>query len=114
MITYQLWNKDSFEYSFLNKIKAIVKKTSLDIYFGFDYGFFDGFEIFYGTNKDSIIANKIYNELKKEKLNIKICSNIPYDFDLILLFGYTNNKTQRKYLKRKEKDIIKALRRCFN
>ncbi|MDY2888452.1 MAG: hypothetical protein SOU19_02695 [Candidatus Caccosoma sp.] len=114
MLTLQIWDKNSYENSFLDKIKAIVKATSLNIYCGFDYGFFDGFEIFYGTNKDSTIANKVYNELKNKKLNIKICSNIPYDFDLILLFGYTNNKTQRKYLKRKEKDIIKALRRCFN
>lgn len=113
MIYYQLWDEKDYEYSFLNKLKAIVKDNKKNIYFGFDYGFYNGIEIFYGSNKDKELSYRVYDELKKRKINIKIISNIPYDFDLIVLFGYTNNKKQKKYLIKKEKKVLKAIEKAL-
>ena len=110
MIYYQLWDKKDFEFSFLNKIKKIVKDNEKNIYFGFDYGFYDGFLVYYGSNKDCKLANNVYNELKKQNIKVKICTNIPYDFDLILLFGCINNKKQKKYLQKNEKKILEIIK----
>ena len=113
MIYYQLWNKKDFEYSFLNKIKKIVKDNKKNIYFGFDYGFYNGIVIYYGSNKDCKLANNVYNELKKRNIRVKVCTNIPYDFDLILLFGCINNRKKKKYLLKNEKRILEIIKKAI-
>ena len=110
LIYYQKWETSSFEYNFLNEIKKVIKdKPNKKIYFGFDYGFFCGVNIYYGSQKEDMLANKIYYLLKKEKINIRLKTNISYDFDLIVLFGYSNNEKEVKYLSKKKNKILKAL-----
>lgn len=110
MIYYQKWQENTFEYDFLNKIKKVIEdKPNYKIYLGFDYGFFSGINIYYGTNKKSDLAFKLYDLLNKQKVKIRLICNISYDFDLIVLFGYTNNIQEIKNLKKYERKILKAL-----
>lgn len=110
LIYYQKWEKSTFEYNFLNEIKKVIKdKPDKKIYFGFDYGFFSGINIYYGSKKDDKLANNLYEIFKSIKLNIRLKTNISYDFDLIVLFGYSNNISEIKYLTKKKKKILKAL-----
>ena len=107
MLFLQKWEENSFEYNFLDdiKLKVIDKK----IYCGFDFGFFEGINIYYGSNKDNKLAFKLYDLLKKEKIKIRLITNIDYDFDLIVLFGYINLKKERKRVKKNKQKILKAL-----
>lgn len=110
MLYFQKWENNSFEYKYLNEIrKTVSDKKDKKIYFGFDYGFFNGTNIYYGTKKEKDLANKVYNLFNKTKLNIRLFTNIDYDYDLIILFAYSNNKKERKYLIKKKKKILKAL-----
>ena len=110
MIYFQQWEKDSFEYIFLNEIKNVMKeKPNLKLYVGFDYGFFCGMNIYYGTNSDPSYAKLLHKLLKKEKLSIRLFTNIDYDFDVIILLGYSNNQKERQYLWKNKKKLMKAL-----
>ena len=110
MIYFQKWEKGSFEYNFLNEIKKHIKeKPYLKLYIGFDYGFFCGMNIYYGSNHDSKHAHKLLSILNENKFNVRLFTNIDYDFDVILLLGYTNNKKERQYLWKIKKKLMKAL-----
>lgn len=109
MIFFQKWSKHSFENKYLNSIKNNLKDNERNIYLGFDYGFFKGVNIYYGSNKDRDFSYKIYKKFINEKINVRLYTNIPYDFDLIILFGYTNQKKEKKYLKKNRKRIMKVL-----
>lgn len=109
MIFFQKWSEHSFESKYLNNIRKHLKDNSKKIYLGFDYGFFKGINIYYGSNKDKSFSYAIYKKFIDENINVRLYTNIPYDFDLIILFGYTNQKKERKYLKKKRKKIMKVL-----
>ncbi len=110
MIFIQNWPKNSFENIFLKRIREVLKdKDNKKLYFGFDYGFFLGVNIYYGSKCEPTLANKVNDLFKKKKITIRLCTNIPYDFDVIVLFGCTNLIKQRLILRKNEKNILKAL-----
>ena len=110
MIYFQKWEEGTFEYNFLKEIKKHIKeKPCLKLYVGFDYGFFCGMNIYYGSNHNSQHAQRLLSILNENKFNIRLFTNIDYDFDVILLLGYTNNKKERQYLWRNKKKLMKAL-----
>ncbi len=110
MITVQKWKENTFEYFFLKQMKESINNHSdKKVYLGFDYGFFSGVNIYYGSLKDEGYAQKVYNAFKKEKIEIRLYCNIDYDFDLILLFGYINNEKQRQIFKKIRKKVMRVL-----
>ena len=110
MIYFQKWKENTFEFDYLEKIKQIFnKKPNFNLYIGFDYGFFCGINIYYGSKKNTYYAKKLYDLLTKYNLNIRLFTNIDYDIDVIILLGYPNTKKQRQYLWKKQKIIMKAL-----
>ena len=109
MIYYQKWKKDTFEYKYLSSIsKKIKKNPKIKCYIGFDFGFFHGTNIFYNSEKGYEIAKKINDYCLNNNLDIRLCTNIPYNYDLIILLGYTNLKKEQKYLLQKKKIFVKA------
>ncbi len=110
MLYFQKWDKNSFEFQFLKKMKTVIKdKPNQKIYLGFDYGFFYGMNLYYGSDKSDRLAQKAYQLFKMNHIPIRLMTNIPYDFDLIILFGYSNLRKERHILRKKEKKIMKAL-----
>ena len=110
MIYIQKWSENSFEGKYLKDISNVIKeKPNLKLYIGFDYGFFYGINIYYGSIKDKVYAQSLYDILKNRKFKIRLFTNIDYDFDIILLLGYTNNQNQRQYLWKNKKKLMKAL-----
>lgn len=108
MYYYQKWSKNSFEYNYLKFIKKNIKENpNIDCYIGFDFGFFHGVNIYY--NKENEFANAIYNNCIKNKINVRLFTNIDYDFDVIVLLGYSNIKHEKKVLRKNKKNIMKAL-----
>ena len=82
---------------------------NLDCYFGFDVGYFKGINIYYGSIKDSHAAFLLSKIFKEHNINIRLVTNIDYDFDLIVLFGYINNKKEKRCIKKNTGKILKAL-----
>ena len=109
LLYIQQWSKNSFEYNYLNNIKKVINHQNMKMYLGFDYGYFSGINVYYGSSNDPSLALKLKDCLIKNKLNVRLCVNIPYDFDIILLLGYTNLKKERHYLIKKKKNLMKAL-----
>ena len=111
MIYLQKWNKNTFEYKYLNCLKKITNKPELNLYIGFDYGFFLGINIFYCNEKGKIEAFNINNSLKKCNQLIKLCTNIDVtnEYDIILLLGYSNLLIEKIRLLKNNKKILKAL-----
>ena len=110
MIYFQKWEKGTFEYDFLKEIKKSMKeKPYLKLYIGFDYGFFCGINIYYGSSSNPKYAHKLLSILNENKLNVRLFTFIDYDFDIILLLGYSNNKKERQYLWKNKKKLMKAL-----
>lgn len=110
MLYFQKWPVNTFEYKFLKKVEKIInKQNNYKMYFGFDYGYFLGINIYYGSNHSDKLALKLKDKLQTNKGLIRLCTNIPYDFDLIVLFGYSNLRKQRLILRKKQKIILKAL-----
>ncbi len=110
MLYFQQWEENSFENQFLKKVKNVLKdKPDQKIYLGFDYGFFCGMNIYYGSQKNEDLAQRAYQLFKSYHLPIRLITNISYDFDLILLFGYPNQRKERHILRKNEKKIMKAL-----
>jgi hypothetical protein len=108
MYYYQKWSKYSFEYNYLEFIKKNIKENpNINCYIGFDFGFFSGVNIYY--NKKNEFADTIYNNFIKNKINVRLFTNIDYDFDVIILLGYSNNRHEKKYLRNKKENIMKAL-----
>lgn len=116
LLYVQQYKKNTFEYKFLSQIKSVVEDSNLRCYFGFDFGFFSGINIYYGSSKDDTPARHLYTLLKNENLNIRMMTNIDYDFDIIVLFGYINNYKEKIKLLKNKKNIVKALSlffKCF-
>lgn len=110
MIYIQKWKNSTFEADFLNKVSQIFNnKENKKVYFGFDYGFFNGINIYYGSLKDESFAKRIASKFNDKKLNLRLYCNIDYDFDIIILFGYANLKKQRHYLRKNQKKIMEVL-----
>jgi hypothetical protein len=108
MYYYQKWSKHSFEYNYLKCIKEKIKENpNINCYIGFDFGFFRGVNIYY--NKENKYANTIYDNFIKNKINVRLFTNIDYDFDIIILLGYTNIPQEKRYLRKNKKIIMKAL-----
>ena len=108
MYYYQNYSKGSFEYKYLKFIKQNIKENpNINCYIGFDFGFFNGTNIYY--NKENKYANQIYSNFIKNKINVRLFTNIDYDFDVIILLGYTNIKQEKRYLSKNKKIIMKAL-----
>lgn len=109
MIYYQKWKKDTFEYKYLSSIsKKIKKNPNIKCYIGFDFGFFHGTNIFYNSDKGYKIAKNINDYCVNNNLDIRLFTNIPYNYDLIILLGYTNLKKEQSYLLQKKKIFVKA------
>lgn len=108
MIYYQNWSKNSFEYKYLKQIQKHIKENpNINCYIGFDFGFFCGCNIYYF--KDDTLAKKIYKNFKQSNLNVRLFTNIDYDFDVIILLGYSNLKCEKRYLRKSKNKIMKAL-----
>lgn len=109
MIYYQKWKKGSFEYKYLYSIsKKIKRNPNIKCYVGFDFGFFHGTNIFYNSNKGYEKAKYINEFLICNNVDIRLFTNIPYNYDLIILLGYTNIKKEKKYLIQNKKIFVKA------
>ena len=110
MIYIQKWKKHTFQYRFLNKVEEIFKNNiNLDCYFGFDVGYFKGINIYYGSIKDSHAAFLLSKIFKEHNINVRLVTNIDYNFDLIVLFGYINNEKEKRCIKKNTGKILKAL-----
>lgn len=108
MYYYQKWSKNSFEYNYLKFIKQHIKENpNINCYIGFDFGFFVGTNIYY--NKENKYANTIYNNFINNKIKVRLFTNIDYEFDVIILLGYTNIKKEKWRLRKNKKIIVKAL-----
>lgn len=108
MIYYQNWSKNSFEYKYLKRIaKHIKENPNINCYIGFDFGFFCGCNIYYKS--ENKIAKSIYNNFINYKIKVRLFTNIDYDFDVIILLGYTNLLKEKIRLQRNCKKILKAL-----
>ena len=108
MYYYQKWKKHSFEYNYLNYIRKNIKENpNINCYIGFDFGFFSGTNIYY--NKENKFANTINNNFINNKIKVRLFTNIDFDFDVIILLGYTNIKQEKRYLSKNKKIIMKAL-----
>lgn len=110
MLYFQKYKKNTLEYKFLNQIKNLINnEINIDCYFGFDFGFFSGINIYYGSKKDSKYASLLSDIFKNNNVNVRLTTNIDYDFDIIVLFSYVNNKISRKDFKKNKKIIMEAL-----
>ena len=110
MVYIQKWNRFTFQYRFLQKVKKLINgNNKLYCYFGFDIGYFHGINIYYGSIKSNYTAFLLSKTLKNYQIDVRLTTNIDYNFDLIVLFGYINNKTQIKYIKKNKHKILKAL-----
>ena len=108
MIYYQNWSTNSFEYKYLKHIKKHIKENpNINCYIGFDFGFFRGINIYYNSNNKT--ATNVYNNFIKNKINVRLFTNIEYDYDVIILLGYTNLLIEKIYLTINKKKIMKAL-----
>lgn len=110
MFYYQKWKKDSFEYKYLYKLsKKIKENPNIKCYIGFDFGFFHGLNIYYGSNNGYQYGKTICENLLKNNVDIRLfCNHHYYNFDLIVLLGYSNISQERFYLSKKIKKIMKA------
>ena len=109
MVFIQDYKKDTFQYQFLNQIKDKLHNIDLKCYFGFDFGFFNGVNIYYGSKYNDYAAKKLYKLMKRAKINVRMLSNIDYDYDLIVLFGYINLASEKERLNYEKKTIMKTL-----
>ena len=109
MLHFQQYKKHTFEFNFLSQIKSVVKDSNLKCYFGFDFGFLSGVNIYYGSHKDSKAAYFLYDLFKKENINIRLITNIDYDYDVIVLFGYVNTFWDKLILCKNKSKFMKAL-----
>ena len=111
MIYVQDWNENTFENKYLKCFKNITNKPNLNLYIGFDYGFFLGMNIYYCTDLGKNEASNINNSLKKCNQLIKLCTNIDVtnEYDIILLLGYSNLFIEKIRLLKNKKKILKAL-----
>ena len=108
MIYYQNWSKNIFEYKYLKRIKKNIKENpNINCYIGFDFGFFRGVNIYY--NKENKSASNAYNNFIKNKINVRLFTNIDYNFDVIIFLGYTNLLIEKLYLLINKQKIMKAL-----
>ena len=109
MIYYQKWKKDTFEYKYLSSIsKKIKRNPNIKCYIGFDFGFFHGTNIFYNSEEGYKKAKLLNDYLIENNVDIRLFTNIPYNYDLIVLLGYTNLKKEKNYLLNKKKIFMKA------
>lgn len=111
MIYLQKWKEKTFENRYLKSFKNIIKEPKLNLYIGFDYGFFLGINIYYCNTDSFKEAKKINDSLKKCKQLIKLCTNIDVsnDYDIIILLGYSNLYKEKLRLLLNKKKILKAL-----
>jgi hypothetical protein len=110
MIFYQNWSKGCFEERYLRKIKNRIKENpKLKCYIGFDFGFFRGVNIYYGSNYSDEAAKKIYEQFTKYNIPVRLFTNIDYDFDIIILLGYSNLIIEKISLLINKRKIMKAL-----
>ena len=110
MIYYQKHSENTFEYDYLSYLKQNIKENpNINCYIGFDFGFFHGTNIYYGSNKNSKHAKDIYNNFIKNNIDVRLFCNIPSDFDVIILLGYSNIYKERYYLLKHIKKIMKAI-----
>ena len=108
MFYYQKWCKNSFEYKYLKYLQKHIKENpNINCYIGFDFGFFCGVNIYY--NKQNNYAKNIYRNFINNKIKVRLYTNIEYDFDVIILLGYSNLLKERIYLTLNKNKFLKAL-----
>ena len=92
----------------INRNLATIKENpNINCYIGFDFGFFCGCNIYYF--QENKLANDIYKAFKDNNLKVRLFTNIDYNFDVIILLGYTNLKCEKRYLRKNKNIIMKAL-----
>ena len=110
MLFTQQWKNKTFESKYLSYIKnKITLKPELNLYLGFDYGFFCGINIYYGNEKGKKYAAAINQKFKDNKIKVRLMTNIETNFDVIILLGYSSIKKERLKLILYRKKIVKLL-----
>ena len=96
MLFIQKWKKNSFEHKYLSHLQnKIMFKPQLNLYLGFDYGFFCGLNIYYSSEKGKKYANILKEKFNKKNIKVRLMTNIESNYDIILLLGYSNLKKER-------------------
>lgn len=109
MIIYQQDFITPFERKVLHYLQKKLSDSQYEVFIGFEYGFFKGMNLYYGNEEVYFKAKEVYDRLKQEKILIRLFTNLPCDYDLIIFLGYTNQFTERIRIIKKMSKIVKAL-----
>lgn len=105
-MTLQEWKKNTFEFRYLKNIQI---KYLGKVYIGFDYGYFKGINIYFKDNTYKEKAYQLKNEFDKKNIFVRLCTNLPSDYDFIILLGYSNLLSEKIKLIIQKRKIKKAL-----
>lgn len=109
MILFQQDYTTRFERKIIKKISKKTPNRSEKIFIGFEYGFFKGCNIYYGNLQAYKKAKKIYDAFVKEKIFVRLFTNLACEYDVVIFLGYTNRLSERVKIYKKLSKIIKAL-----
>ena len=119
---YQKTLKHTFEHKILNKIKvqleSKLKKENIqvkeNVFIGFSYGHYHGTNIFYDSKKNESKARMLTKILENHQVDIRCFSNLIMEYDIEILLGYVDHKSEKPYIKSIVSDIIESLFKTFS